>query len=61
MSTQEYSYLKYKLSHRLLDSYAQEKYFHLQYLPVYNAHFFPAEKAPKMEMRIRMGTVFTLV
>ena len=25
------------------------------YLPVYNAHFFPAEKAPKIEMRIIHG------
>ena len=27
----------------------------LPYLPVYNAHFFPAEKAPKIEMRIIHG------
>ena len=25
------------------------------YLPLYNAHFFPAEKAPKIEMRIIHG------
>ena len=27
----------------------------LPYLPAYNAHFFPAEKAPKIEMRIIHG------
>ena len=29
----------------------------LPYLPVYNAHFFPAEKVPKIEMRIIHGTL----
>ena len=28
---------------------------YLQYLPVYNAHFFPAGKAPKIEMHIIHG------
>ena len=27
----------------------------IPYLPLYNAHFFPAEKAPKIEMRIIHG------
>ena len=27
----------------------------IAYLPVYNAHFFDAEKAPKMEMHIIHG------
>ena len=29
----------------------------IPYLPVYNAHFFPTEKAPKIEMRIIHGTL----
>ena len=30
-------------------------FWDLPYLPLYNAHFFPAEKAPKIEMRIIHG------
>ena len=33
----------------------REPYFQsetIPYLPIYNAHFFPAENAPKIEMRI---------
>ena len=31
---------------------------HVLYLPTYNAHFFPAEKAPKIEMHIIHGTLY---
>ena len=40
---------------------SMQRILKLPYLPLYNAHFFPAEKAPKIEMRIIHGILcFTL-
>ena len=42
----------YKATKHIKHTFLISDYYEVLYFPVYNAHFFPAEKAPKIEVSI---------